>query len=111
MDYKKTKRNIIKNLNKVRTGLKAEVHDLKNQLLDYLEYFEEKDHREHILKKYNLDIHYPNGIGIIGNVDEKEQVAFNRLMHNEPKWFKVIPYNYLYDSFCRYVEKYKDHIK
>jgi hypothetical protein len=106
VDYKKAKRNIIKNLNKVRTGLKSEVHDLRNQLLDYKEYFEEKEHRDYVYRKYKLEVQYPTAIGVIGNVFPEEQVAFSRLTHNEPKWFSIIPYNYLYDNFCRYVEQF-----
>lgn len=103
VDYKKAKRNIIKNLNKVRTGFKSDVNDLENQLNDYIEYFEEEKHREYIKKTYKIDIKYPDAIGIIGNISVKEQDAFNRLVKNQPKWFNVMPYNYLYDSFCNYV--------
>ncbi|MFR0001624.1 MAG: Shedu anti-phage system protein SduA domain-containing protein [Intestinibacter bartlettii] len=104
VDYKKAKRKIIKNLHKVRTGFKSEVGDLKNQLNDYLEYFEEEDQRNYVKKTYKIDIKYPDGIGIIGQIDSEEKEAFNRLMKNEPRWFRVMPYNYLYDSFCKYVE-------
>ncbi|MGD7047679.1 DUF4263 domain-containing protein [Rossellomorea marisflavi] len=111
VDYKKAKRKIIKNLSKVRTGFKAEVNDLKNQLLDYVEYFAEKEHRDYVLKTYHLDINYPNGIGIIGNVNYDEQKAFSRLIHHEPKWYKVVPYNYLYDNFCRYIVQFSKQLK
>lgn len=104
VDYKKAKKSLIKNLNKVRTGFKADINDLENQLLDYIEYFEEEEHREYIKNEYKCDLKYPDAIGIIGSIKAEEQVAFNRLMKNKPRWFSVMPYNYLYDSFCRYVE-------
>lgn len=104
VDYKKAKRNIIKNQDKVRTGFKAEVHSLEDQLRDYMEYFEDSTHRKYVKKKYQVEIEHPKTIGIIGNIEESEQSAFNRLMLDKPKWFNVIPYNYLYDNFCRHIE-------
>jgi len=104
VDYKKAKRKIIKNIDKARTGFKAEVHALKDQLRDYVEYFEEKEHRKYYHKTYRENIELTKAIGIIGNIDSCEQVAFNRLVKDEPKWFSVVPYNYLYDSFSRYVD-------
>ena len=104
VDYKRAKNNLIKNIDKVRTGYKVDVNDLENQLFDYLEYFEEKEHREYIEKEYKCNIKYPEAIGIIGNISMEEQDAFNRLMQNKPRWFSVMPYNYLYDSFNRYIE-------
>lgn len=103
IDYKRSKKKIIKNLNKVRSGFKADVHDLENQLHDYLEYFEEERHRNYIRNAYKINIKYPDAIGIIGNVKEDEQESFNRLMQNKPRWLNIMPYNYLYDSFCRYI--------
>ena len=85
-------------------GFKAEVYDLKNQLRDYVEYFEEKVQRDYFLKKYRINIEYPKAIGIIGNVYENEQTTFNKLIKDSPNWFKVVPYNYLYDNFCRFVD-------
>ncbi len=108
VDYKRAKRSIIKNLGKVRMGFTSDVNNLENQLLDYKEYFEEKEHREYVVKNYKLDIQLPSAIGIIGNVSIEEQIAFTRLMRNKPQWFSVIPYNYLYDNFCRYVEEVKE---
>lgn len=104
VDYKKAKKNIIKNINKVRTGFKSSVNDLENQLNDYLEYFEEEQQRSYVRKTYKIDIKYPNAIGIIGNVNLEERDAFNRLMQNKPRWLNIMPYNYLYDSFCDYIE-------
>lgn len=104
VDYKKAKSTIIKNLQKVRTGFKSEVNNLESQLFDYVEYFDEEEHRCYVLKQYNISVDHPKGIGIIGNVNVNEEIAFNRLMKNKPRWFSVIPYNYLYDNFCRYVE-------
>lgn len=108
VDYKRSKKSIIKNLEKVRTGFKSEVNDLENQLNDYIEYFDEKEHREYIEKEYKYNIRYPDAIGIIGNIKIEERDMFNRLMKNKPRWFSVMPYNYLYDSFCRYIEVAED---
>ncbi|MGI8372794.1 Shedu anti-phage system protein SduA domain-containing protein [Priestia megaterium] len=103
VDYKKAKRNIIKNHQKVRTGFKAEVHSLEDQLRDYREYFEEAEHRKYVKDKYRVEIKYPKAVGIIGNVEESKQVDFNRLVLDKPKWFSLVPYNYLYDNFCRHI--------
>lgn len=111
IDYKRAKRSIIKNVNKVRTGFTADVNNLENQLWDYVEYFQEDKQRKYFNKTYNIDIILPDAIGIIGNVKFEEQNAFNRLMKNKPKWFKVVPYNYLYDNFCRYIEMTENIIK
>lgn len=111
IDYKRAKRKIIKNFGKVRSGFKADVNDLENQLYDYLEYFEEEAHRNYIEKTYKISMKHPDAIGIIGNVNEEEQETFNRLMQNKPRWFSLIPYNYLYDSFCRYIDLIEGSIK
>ncbi|MGE7607636.1 hypothetical protein ACQKML_13595 [Peribacillus frigoritolerans] len=108
VDYKKAKSSIMKNLNKVRTGFKSDVNDLENQLFDYMEYFDEKDHRDYVIKEYQMKINFPKCIGVIGNVKYEEQQDFNRLMKKKPRWFSVIPYNYLFDSFGRYIELVKD---
>lgn len=108
VDYKRAKNSLIKNIGKVRTGFKSEVNDLENQLFDYLEYFGEKEHRDYIEKEYKCNIKYPEGIGVIGNIKSEEQDEFNRLMQNKPRWFNIMPYNYLYDSFCRYIELVDD---
>lgn len=102
VDYKRAKKNIIKNVGKVRTGFKAEVHALKDQLRDYTEYFDEKDQREYVKNKYNKEITHPKAIGIIGSVESDKEEDFNRLIRDEPRWFNIVPYNYLYDRFCRY---------
>ncbi|CAG9612417.1 hypothetical protein BACCIP111899_01593 [Bacillus rhizoplanae] len=104
VDYKRAKENIIKNVGKVRSSFKSEVHDLEAQLRDYREYFYEREQREYICKKYKMDIQQPNTIGVIGNIKEDEQDAFNRLIADKPRWFNIVPYNYLYDSFCRYLD-------
>lgn len=103
VDYKRAKRKIIKNLNNVRSGFKAEVLDLQNQLKDYIEYFDEKEHRNYILEKYNINIEYPSSIGIIGNISKEEITTFNRHKRDLPTWFKVIPYNFLYTKFCDFI--------
>lgn len=108
VDYKRAKRSIIKNLSKVRTGFTSHVNNLRDQLRDYKEYFEEKEHREYVNITYNIDILDPDAIGIIGNISVQEQNAFTHLMKDQPRWFKVVPYNYLYDNFCKYVDTVKE---
>ena len=104
VDYKRAKRNVIKNKDTVRTGFKAEIHDLKNQLRDYKEYFEEETHRKFVMDEYNLKIEHPKTLGIIGYISAEEQVEFSRLLKDEPRWFDITPYNYLYDNFCSYID-------
>jgi hypothetical protein len=103
VDYKKVKPTIIKNLNRVRTGFRAEVHNLEDQIRDYIEFFDEMEHRQYVQVHYNVDIQYPKGIGIIGYVSPDERKDFNRLMNSKPRWFNVVPYNDLYENFCRYL--------
>jgi hypothetical protein len=103
VDYKRAKRTIIKNLNQSRSGFKSEVLDLQYQLRDYLEYFDEEVHRNHINNKYNLIIEYPTAIGVIGNVGKDEERQFNRSRLDLPSWLAVIPYNYMYNKFCDFI--------
>ncbi|GGA91709.1 hypothetical protein [Ornithinibacillus halotolerans] len=104
IDYKKANKNLIKNIDKTRTGLKAEVHSLKDQLNDYVEYFDEYEHRKYVEERYGVQVNHPIGIGIIGKVEDEIQNDFNRILKSEPRWFKIIPYNYLYDNFINYIE-------
>lgn len=107
VDYKRAKRNIIKNTGDVRTAFKAEVTDLEAQLRDYTEYFAESEHRKYVHENYSANIEYPLGVGIIGNVSEEENRDFNRLKRDKPNWLKILPYNYIYDRFCRYIDAVK----
>lgn len=111
VDYKKAKKSIIKNVGKVRTGFRSDVNNLENQLEEYIGYFEEKEQRDYILKRYGIEVKNPEGIGIIGNVLEGEREAFIRLMKNKLRWFRVVPYNYLYDNFCRYIKQAEKHVE
>ncbi len=104
VDYKRNERNLMKNVGNVRAALKSEVISLRSQLRDYKEYFEEERHRAYVKKKYKLEIIHPTTIGIIGKLLPNEEQEFNRLMKDEPRWFSVVPYNYLYEAFCRYVD-------
>lgn len=104
VDYKRNKRSILKNTDTVRTSFKSEVNDLKAQLRDYKEYFEEEAHRDFVAKTYNLTLKYPTTLGLIGQINDSEIDDFNRQMKDEPRWFNVMPYNYLYENFKRYVE-------
>ena len=92
VDYKKAKHKIIKNLHKVRTGFKSDVSNLRNQLKDYLEYFEEEDHRKYVKKTYKIDI-----IEIIKNTDwsyldktEENKITLITCVENEPKYRRCV---------------------
>ncbi|MFW6025793.1 MAG: hypothetical protein ACOCRX_05560 [Candidatus Woesearchaeota archaeon] len=104
IDYKRAKKTILKNVKTVRSSFRAEVRNLEAQLRDYKEYFNEKDHREYFKKKYGYNIEYPRAVGIIGNVSKDEQKEFNRQIENLNNWLDIIPYNYLYNNFKRFVE-------
>lgn len=104
VDYKKTNKNILKNVDRTRTGLTSHVHTLRDQLKDYYTYFEEKTHRDFVKNKYAVDIRYPGTVGIIGVLEKNLENDFNRLLEDEPRWFKVVPYNYLYDNFVEYIK-------
>lgn len=103
VDYKKSNKNVVKNLERTRTGLTSEVHSLKDQLRDYKEYFEEHVHRKKFKENYSIEIKNPATIGIIGVVNGTERDQFNRVMEDEPRWYKVVPYNYLHDNFLYYI--------
>jgi hypothetical protein len=104
VDYKKANKDLIKNVDKTRTGLKSEVHSLKNQLYDYVEYFDEAEQRKEFKNKYRVNIEHPSAIGIIGKLDDHLNDAFNRLLKLEPRWLKILPYNYLYDNFINFIK-------
>lgn len=104
VDYKRAKRTIIKNLGRVRTSFKAEVFDLQSQLRDYREYFQEQTQRHYIREKYGCDIEFPTTIGVIGRIDYAEVKDFNRLREDLARWIEIVPYNYIYDRFCRFVD-------
>ncbi|MEJ9227511.1 hypothetical protein [Priestia aryabhattai] len=104
VDYKKANKNLMKNIDKTRTGLKSEVHSLRDQLYDYVEYFDEDQHRKEFKKKYKVNVEHPSAIGIIGKLDNNLSNEFNRLLKNEPRWLKLIPYNYLYENFISFIE-------
>ncbi|TCN02826.1 uncharacterized protein DUF4263 [Bacillus sp. BK006] len=105
VDYKKAKKSLVKNVGAVRTGFRAEVYSLKDQLRDYVRYFEENDHREEFKKDYKVEIKKPRAIGIIGNVNANEQEEFEDLIMEEfNQKYNIIPYNYLYNNFCESVD-------
>ena len=104
VDYKRAKRNIIRNVGKARSYFKAEVTELEVQLDDYLEYFKDKGQQKHFQEKYNYLIEYPGAIGLIGNIIDSEEKEFNRIKRRLPRWLDIIPYNYLYERYCRYLE-------
>jgi len=105
VDYKKAKRSLIKNLGAVRTGFRAEVYSLKDQLRDYVRYFEENDQRLEFKREYRIEIKRPRAIGIIGNVNTNEQEDFEDLIMEEfNQKYNIVPYNYLYNHFCESVD-------
>lgn len=104
VDYKRAKRNIIRNAGKARSHFKAEVNELEAQLDDYVEYFKDKGQQKHFQEKYNYLIEYPAAIGLIGNISLQEEREFNRIKRRLPRWLDIVPYNYLYDRYCRYLE-------
>lgn len=104
VDYKRAKRKIIRNEGKARAHFKAEITELEAQLHDYIEYFEDKEQRDYFLKKYGVSIEYPEAVGIIGNVNHSEVKEFNRIKGRRPRWLEIIPYNYLYERYCRFLD-------
>lgn len=105
VDYKKAKRTVIKNAGDVRTGFRAEVYALKDQLRNYVRYFQEREHRIEFQKKYGFEIKRPRAIGIIGNVGFQEREDFEDLLMEEfNQQYNIIPYNYLYENFCESID-------
>ncbi|WP_319471791.1 hypothetical protein [uncultured Trichococcus sp.] len=104
IDYKKSNRGVLKNIGRTRTGFTAEVHSLGDQLRDYCEYFGEKTHRDYVKNKYKVDIEYPTTVGVIGLLEKELERDFNRIIRDEPRWFKVVPYNYLYNNFVSFIK-------
>lgn len=107
VDYKRAKRNIIKNCDTVRASFKAEVTELQAQLRDYKEYFEEETYRCFFKEEYGHLIEFPKTVGIIGRIPSNQEREFNRQREDLPRWFEIIPYNYLYDRYCRFVDTVK----
>lgn len=109
IDYKRSKSNILKNSNKVRTSFRSEVNDLQGQLRDYLDYFyNNKNNRENFEKKYNFRIEYPNSIGIIGQLDKSKQREFDKIMNDLSRKYQFVPYNYLIDECKRQIDLRKE---
>lgn len=107
IDYKLANKELLKNVGKVRTGLRADVGALQDQLRDYVEYFQENDHRKYFEQKYDVIVKHPYAIGIIGMLKQEHQSDLNRIIHDFPKWFNLYPYNNILKSFTRYI----DHIR
>lgn len=104
IDYKRAKRSLIKNNGKVRCTFRSEVNDLEAQLRDYREYFNDSIKRTEFYNKYKVDIEYPDTIGVIGFIDKNEEMQFNRLILDKPKWFNIRTYNYLEKKFKDYIQ-------
>ncbi|WP_211750347.1 hypothetical protein [Paenibacillus sp. Marseille-Q4541] len=103
VDYKRAKRSILKNVGQVRSGFKAEVNDLHNQLRDYVEYFDDRSQREYFKAQYGELIEYPASLGIIGHIQDNEKSTFHRTMRGYSNGFDIIPYNFIYDRFCKFI--------
>ncbi|MFL0498430.1 hypothetical protein [Priestia megaterium] len=104
IDYKRAKRSIINKAGKERTHFKAEIASLEGQLDDYVRYFSDYKQRTHFYEKHKVLIENPVAVGIIGNVSTEEVPDFNKLKSRLPNWLEIIPYNYLYNRFCRFIE-------
>ncbi|CAH0185620.1 DUF4263 domain-containing protein [Peribacillus simplex] len=104
VDYKRAKRNIINNAGKERTHFKSEISSLEAQLDDYISYFDDHGQKENFKTKYGVLIEYPTAIGVIGNVSDEQNRDFNKLKQRLPNWLEIVPYNYLYDRFGRFIE-------
>lgn len=104
IDYKRAKRSIIKNNGQVRCTFRSEVNDLEAQLRDYKEYFNDSIKRKEFYNKYEVDIEYPDAIGIIGFIDKNEEKQLNKLILDKPRWFNIRTYNYLDEKFRDYIE-------
>ncbi|WP_035053087.1 Shedu anti-phage system protein SduA domain-containing protein [Carnobacterium pleistocenium] len=103
VDYKRAERSLLKNSGKVRSGFLAEVNSLTNQLSDYIDYFTaSKMQTKYIKEKYDIHIKYPKGIGIIGDLNPKDEEAYLKATRNLPREIEVYPYNYMVDE-CRRV--------
>jgi len=104
VDYKRSKSDLLKRVGKVRESYKSDISDLIAQLRDYTEFFNDSLNRKYYQENYGAIIEYPGAIGIIGQLPEEYIKGFNRLSRDFPNWVKIRPYNYIYDSFCRYIE-------
>lgn len=104
VDYKRSKRNLIKKPGKVRSGFLAEVNDLVYQLNDYINYFtRSRVQTKFIKEKYGMDIKYPKGIGIIGNLKGEKQETLLKARENLPREIdNIYPYNHIIEE-CRRV--------
>ena len=84
VDYKRSKSELLKRVSKVRSSYLAEVNDLKAQLKDYIEYFDDNSNRKYYEEAYGDDVEYPQAIGIIGKTPPNYVKDFNRLKRDHP---------------------------
>jgi hypothetical protein len=100
LDYKRAKR-ILKKENTARADVISEVHDLKTQLKNYREYFNEDKHRKSFCDVMGFEIpSKPQAIGLIGVIKKEEQKIFKDAIEDYPNWIQV-------ESYCRIYEKFK----
>lgn len=104
IDYKKAKRSIINNPGRERTHFKADVAALVGQLEDYTNYFNDHMQKKHFNEKYQVLIDNPVAVGIIGQVAMEEISDFNKLKRRLHNGLEIVPYNFLYDRFVRFME-------
>lgn len=104
VDYKRSKRNILRNPDKARTFFKSEVQELIAQLGDYKDYFDDELQRGYFEQTYGYKIFHPKTIGVIGRITGEQERDFNKLKQKLPTGFEIIPYNYIYEQYCRFIE-------
>lgn len=102
LDYKRAKR-IVKKEATARQDVTSEVHDLKTQLKNYREYFNDSSHRKLFLDKTGHEISSkPQAIGLIGVLQEEEQKIFKDAIEDYPNWLKIETYDRIYKKFEYY---------
>lgn len=104
IDYKRAKRHLIKNSGNVRSGFLAEVNSLNYQLSDYVNYFtRSRIQTKYIKDEYGIDIKYPKGIGVIGNLESSDQEALLKARESLPREIEnIYPYDHIIEE-CRRV--------
>jgi len=102
LDYKRSKR-VLKKEDTARADVISEVHELKTQLKNYREYFDEKQHRESFRNEFGFYVEKkPSCYGIIGLVPPESRSLFKQSIEDEPGWITIESY----DAICRSFENY-----
>ncbi|QFR39175.1 hypothetical protein A9Q91_02985 [Candidatus Gracilibacteria bacterium 28_42_T64] len=104
VDYKRAKR-IIKKNDTARADIKSEVNELKIQLKNYREYFNEEKHRNNFAKITGYKIpSKPKTKGLIGYVLDSERKIFEDSIEDNPNRIDIITYDELYKRFKKFYE-------